>query len=151
MKTYRNTKYQIDHNGVVFNSVTNKPIKAVKKPTGYHEVRLSNRGKVVSLSHHRVVWEAWNGVIPKKMQINHIDGDRSNNKISNLELVTPADNQLKRLNLRKGISVNTAKLKDADIIDIRTSGKSTSELTSVYPVGKSTINRIKRGFSWKHV
>lgn len=40
---------------------------------------------------HRVVWEFHNGKIPDGMQIHHIDGDTSNNDISNLECLTPKE------------------------------------------------------------
>lgn len=36
---------------------------------------------------HRVVWEHYNGVIPKLYQIHHIDGNPHNNDISNLQLL----------------------------------------------------------------
>ena len=37
---------------------------------------------------HRYVWEKHNGVIPSKMVIHHKDGDRFNNDIDNIELLT---------------------------------------------------------------
>ena len=36
---------------------------------------------------HRVVWEYYNGVIPKGYHIHHVDGDTYNNEISNLNMV----------------------------------------------------------------
>lgn len=36
---------------------------------------------------HRYVWEFYHGKIPKAYQIHHIDGDRANNNISNLEMI----------------------------------------------------------------
>lgn len=38
---------------------------------------------------HRIVWENFNGPIPKGKHIHHKDGDKSNNEISNLEMVAP--------------------------------------------------------------
>lgn len=37
---------------------------------------------------HRYVWEYYNGEIPKGYQIHHIDGDKSNNDIGNLQLIS---------------------------------------------------------------
>ena len=37
---------------------------------------------------HRYVWEYYNGEIPKGFQIHHIDHDKSNNDISNLEMIS---------------------------------------------------------------
>lgn len=36
---------------------------------------------------HRIIWEMFNGKIPSGMQIDHVDGNRSNNTISNLRCV----------------------------------------------------------------
>lgn len=41
---------------------------------------------------HRFVWFLHNGEIPNGLDIDHIDGDRSNNKISNLRLATRSQN-----------------------------------------------------------
>lgn len=40
---------------------------------------------------HRVVWEAERGPIPPGHHIHHVDGDRANNRIENLELLTHAE------------------------------------------------------------
>jgi hypothetical protein len=40
---------------------------------------------------HQLVYEAWVG-LRKELQINHIDGNKANNYIGNLELVTPSQN-----------------------------------------------------------
>lgn len=40
---------------------------------------------------HRYVWQKHNGDIPAGMHVHHIDGDKSNNSIGNLELLTASD------------------------------------------------------------
>ncbi len=42
---------------------------------------------------HRYVWEFFNGPIPKFYQVHHKDGDKSNNDISNLELIRIGEHQ----------------------------------------------------------
>lgn len=42
---------------------------------------------------HNIVWEEHNGEIPIGMQIHHIDGNKTNNDISNLKLVTPLEHK----------------------------------------------------------
>jgi hypothetical protein len=54
---------------------------------GYYVISSSkegNRGKQL----HRLIYEDHHGPIPKGMQIHHIDGDTTNNDISNLEMVS---------------------------------------------------------------
>lgn len=64
----------------------------------YHFVDGYKRIKILGkhYSHHRIIWELFNGVIPDNMQIDHIDGDRSNNNIENLRLVLKDENSRNR-------------------------------------------------------
>ncbi len=61
---------------------------------GYHRVGLpSGRGVTV----HKLVWALTFQELPAKdKEIDHIDGDRKNNKVSNLRVVTKAQNQSNR-------------------------------------------------------
>lgn len=54
---------------------------------------------------HRVVYELAHGPIPAGLQIDHIDGNRSNNFLANLRLVTHQENQWNRTKA-KGYSWN---------------------------------------------
>ena len=40
---------------------------------------------------HRAVWEKENGKIPKGFHIHHIDGDRTNNRLSNLQIISASE------------------------------------------------------------
>jgi hypothetical protein len=62
-------------------------------PNGYHMMnwKLPN-GKRRFLRLHSVVWETHFGPVPEGLEIDHIDGDKSNNAIGNLRLVTHAQN-----------------------------------------------------------
>ena len=59
---------------------------------GYLVVSLWKDGIFKQYKVHRLVWMAFNGPIPKGMQINHIDEVKTNNNIVNLSLVTPSEN-----------------------------------------------------------
>ena len=64
----------------------------------YQYLKYGHRG---SCSVHRAVWETFNGPIPKGMEIDHIDGDSFNNKLSNLKLVTHAENTRNPISVRR--------------------------------------------------
>ena len=89
--------YEISEQGVVrsLNYSNTGEIKELKPKIdryGYVVYGLSNNGKVTWITAHRLVYNAFVGSIPKGMQINHIDEDKTNNNINNLELVTPKEN-----------------------------------------------------------
>lgn len=66
-----------------------KEHKTTKK--GYLRFRKDKNGKL--RMEHNVVWEEHYGEIPQGMQIHHIDGNKTNNNIENLQLVTPLEHK----------------------------------------------------------
>ena len=58
----------------------------------YLRIRLSINGKITNYQVHRVVWEAFNGPIPEGMQVNHINEDKLDNRLENLNLMTCKEN-----------------------------------------------------------
>ena len=70
---------------------SNRAVK-VRKLKGYMIASLCCDGAYVRRSVHRLMWEAFNGPIPGRLEINHKDLDRSNNRLDNLELVTHRQN-----------------------------------------------------------
>ena len=59
-------------------------------------VRSQETDKQTSLLLHRAMWETFNGPIPEKMEIDHIDNNKINNKLENLKCVTLKENRAKR-------------------------------------------------------
>ena len=73
---------------------------------GYDQVGLCVNGRSKRWKLHQLVAEAFLGPCPDGYQINHKDGNKSNNRADNLEYVTPSENIKHgiRLNGRKRIS-----------------------------------------------
>lgn len=68
-------------------------LKSCKQKSGYEVVTIRVNGKPKLFYTHRIVWMAVNNKeIPKGYQINHIDYNRGNNKIGNLEILTIKEN-----------------------------------------------------------
>ena len=93
--TLKDTKYMISNLGRVKNAEQNKILKGKITSTGYREYCLTINHKKRSYLGHRLVYEAWNGKI--QGVINHIDGNKLNNRITNLEDVSSSENDLKAI------------------------------------------------------
>lgn len=66
---------------------------AVNNKYGYVQVTLKCiDGKQRTFLYHRVIWYAFNGVIPEGMQVNHINEVKTDNRLCNLNLMTPKEN-----------------------------------------------------------
>lgn len=63
---------------------------------------LQENGVQYTFCEHRCVWVWFNGNIPDGFEINHIDADRKNNKIENLELVTHSENMQHMMRIGHG-------------------------------------------------
>lgn len=93
VKTIDNySNYQISDDGRVFNKETGYEIQGGVKKTGYREVGLiNNQGQRYKLV-HRIVAEAFCPRPEGATEVNHINGDKTDNRACNLEWVTHADN-----------------------------------------------------------
>lgn len=58
----------------------------------YFVASLCKNSKYTRRGVHRMVWEAFNGRIEGRLEINHKDLDRANNRLDNLEVVTHQQN-----------------------------------------------------------
>jgi hypothetical protein len=67
-------------------------LKPGKTKDGYLKVELFNNGRPCSRYVHRLVVEAFIGAIPAGLEVNHISGEKANNRLENVEVVTHALN-----------------------------------------------------------
>ena len=92
------TNYAASKDGEILNVKTGRILKKSLNDKGYYHFIISdkNLSKPKNYYIHRFEWECVRGVIPEGFVIDHIDSDRRNNKIKNLQLLTLAEN------IRKG-------------------------------------------------
>lgn len=63
-----------------------------KTNAGYQRVQLWKDGNVKMFYIHRLVYAAFNGAIPDGMEVNHINECKTDNRLCNLNLMSPSEN-----------------------------------------------------------
>ena len=109
--------------GVVVNRKLNRVVKGTVNGKGYVLTRLWIEGQNPSIPLHHMVWVTVHGRFPT--QIDHINGDKTDNRIENLREVSASDNSKNvihrwRPNARTGLP---GVYEDARCFRIRNSGK----------------------------
>jgi len=89
IKDYPN--YSITEDGVIFSNITNKALAPFNN-NGYLRIGLSKDNKRKKFLVHRLIAEAFIPNDQNNLLINHKDGNKMNNHISNLEWCTYSEN-----------------------------------------------------------
>lgn len=129
---------------------------------GYHTVHIPmNDGKTRHLRVHRLVAEAFIPNPNSLPQVNHIDGIKDNNYVTNLEwckslenVSHARDNNLWTSNYELGEKNKNSKLTEFQVLqipDLVNQGYSSEEIAKKFNVSRSSINLIKRGINWKYL
>ena len=108
---------------------------------------------------HRLVAEAFLPEMPGKTWVNHIDGDKLNNAVSNLEWCTPKENTEHMManglaRFARGSETGMAKLSESDVVVIRSlalRGVLQKKLAANFGVAAPVISNICARKAWKHV
>lgn len=148
------SKTKVSYAGKIINPSTNAD--------GYLRVYLFKDGKKYSIFVHRVVMMAFVGEPPEKYEVNHIDGDRTNNHLSNLEYISHGDNVryafqvlgyrpkglLGERNAMAKITNETAQaikrmILQGDVPQYR--------IADIFGVSRGIVSKIKHGQTWTHL
>lgn len=93
VEIYDFSNYDVSENGYVINNKTGRILSASPDRCGYMTVHLSKNGRGYTKRVHRLVAEAFlEQPSEDAWQVNHINGDKRDNRRINLEYVTPSDN-----------------------------------------------------------
>lgn len=91
-------KYEVSNTGKVRHAERKKELKYQIDSKGYCRIRLTVNRKKICLKVHREVAKAFLPNPLQKPQVNHIDGDKSNNCVTNLEWTTNKENAYHAIN-----------------------------------------------------
>lgn len=101
----------------------------------YYSVKLYKNGVKTNKRVNRLVWEAFNGSIPEGMEVNHIDENTKNNRLDNLNLMTPSENS--NWGTRTNRIVKNAKL-EKPVQQLSLDGLTVAEYKSVGEASRAT-------------
>lgn len=139
-----------------FRSRKEKILKVKTNKLGYSQVGLYKDGFCKRVLVHRVVLRSFTKM-PQNLEVNHLDGDKGNNKLSNLECSTRVLNSLhstRILGQNRGSDNARSKLTESDVLKIKTlleSGSSQTEIAKKFNVSNHAIFRIQHGYNWSHI
>jgi subtilase family serine protease len=156
-----NNTYYIDTNGIVTNEL-NKTMTFSTHHQGYKLFRRINKqtNQGVTLKVHKLVANAFIPNPDNKPQINHKDGNKANNHISNLEWCTQLENNRHAHQLHgnftshKGITHPMVKYSEEQIkfaCELFELGYSASEVSYYTNISISQTESIRARKSWTHI
>jgi len=136
-----------------------KPCKQHPNHNGYMRVGLHKLGNREQEFVHKLVGQAFVSNPNSKPQINHIDGDKLNNNVENIEWCTNKENCIHASNLGlrnpvRGIEHHNAKMNPEKVKDLRKKrdeGWSYKQLCDLFGITKGVVGQIYHKRTWAYV
>lgn len=134
-----------------------KVIKPVIGTNGYMKVSLRCNGIRYTRNIHRLLAQTFIENKDNLPCVNHIDGNKLNNSLSNLEWVSFSKNIQHAYDngltiAAKGESRSSLKNEDVlKIVEMKKQGKTLSEISKEFNVSASSISDIVTGRTWSHI
>lgn len=154
--------YDVSNLGNIRNANSGKVLSPFTNHIGYRGIGLYLNGKSKKYLVHRLVAQAFIPNPDNKPEVNHLDGNKANAKLDNLEWATPSENQKHALATKlyvatalKGEEAPSAKLTEEKVLKIRelypTGKYSYRELGEMFGVSKKAVINVVLRRNWKHV
>lgn len=147
-----NSNYEVSNLGKLRNAKTKKELKFRDNGHGYLGAYLYNKGKRKVEYIHRLVAYCFIPNIDNKEEVNHKDGDKSNNCVYNLEWVTKSENikhsyktGLRKITekQRKNAILQLSKITPEALLKGRLKSAETNKKKSTLEYIKNSLNQAK--------
>lgn len=157
------TRFIISSNGHVVSLSTYRPMKLTKLPNGYYYLPIivqKPKRRTHTSYIHRLIAETFIPNPDNKPQINHKDGDKSNNCIENLEWATQSENNFHATRIL-GHKRNTTKIlernkqrrlfSDEQVRIIRSKNLTRTQVRDLFGIDTDVVNDIRNFTTYKDV
>jgi len=141
--------YLISKDGDIYSNYTNKKLKCSSDKNGYLKIRLVNKSGRKTMFLHRLLAIQFIPNPLNKTFINHIDGNKYNNRLYNLEWCTHKENMKHAWdnNLYKDYTESIKKANKATSIEVfdtlnQIKYKSMSEMSRLLKIPLTTLRRL---------
>lgn len=159
-KQIENLDYEINSEGIVRRISTKRIKKSFKRLDGYIGIQLYiTKEKVKNYQLHRLIANAFIPNPDNKLYVNHIDSNRENNSLNNLEWVTFEENVKHGYESghasNKGSNNGFSVLTEEQVLEMRRKREndklSYQQLAAHYNVSYGCVAGIIQRKNWKHI
>lgn len=158
VETKQDNMYLVSVNGDVFSKFTNRFLVKSKSQTGYLVVNIRVEGVRQPVYIHRLVAEAFIVNPENKPFVNHKDGNKHNNSVSNLEWVTDPENKEHAwsIGLMAQGEQSNSKLTNVQVVkicELLSQGVSTGNIIKVMQldISRGVLLNIRARRDWTHI
>ena len=134
-----NGRYKVSKDGKIWSTASDRFIGSNIKGA-YPIVDLRKDGKQNIIAIHRIVAEHFIHNPECKPEVNHIDGNKHNNNVSNLEWVTASENRIhawsNKLQTNEGLVKARRKLTPEQVVEIRERYKPRCKINGTRALGR---------------
>ncbi|MBU8716505.1 HNH endonuclease signature motif containing protein [Bacillus subtilis] len=157
-KEVEEAPWWITETGIIISKKLKKPRKTFITPHGYEMIGYTHPKKgTQNFLVHRLVAKYFIHEIPKGMFVNHKDGNKLNNHVRNLEIVTPKENTLHAMKIglmsgQPGESNSMSKLTNMEATNLiydLIAGMNNVEAGEKYSLHPRYVSLIRHKRRWK--
>lgn len=155
-------KLKVTKDGRAFNLVTGRELSKARQCDCYRKLSWQHprTKKIKQIQLHRLIWAYFNGIPSDKLVINHIDGNKQNCALENLELVSIAENNKHAFKnnlvyILKGEDKSNSIFSDDDVFYLRklyaTTNITIKDIASRFKCSKTSVYSMLKGKWYKHI